>query len=181
MSNRLTYRRQEYEERDIAFLAGLIEGEGSIYIGNFSCNPITKLPYYQTNMQITNTGTKMIEWLQNTFGGLVNKRTKKQHDIRSRKQAYVWTISGEQLTHLCELILPYMLDKRRQVEIMLEMRSTYTKNGAPKGQQGVPNLPIEVREKRQRLMDEMRSLHIRTHSYKNTGHLPRVTISDPQT
>lgn len=181
MSKRLTYIRKEYKDTDIALLAGLIEGEGSIYIGNFSCNPITNLPYYQTNLQITNTDKIMIDWLENTFGGLVNKRTKKQHAANSRKQCYMWTATGERLTHLCELILPYMFGKKRQVEIMLEMRATYTKNGAQKGKQGVSYLPIEVREHRQKLMNEMRSLHVRTHSYKNKGHLPRVTISEKQT
>jgi hypothetical protein len=129
-------------------------------------------------MQVTNTGIKMIEWLEKTFGGLVNKRSARQHPENSRKQAYVWTVSGELLTHLCELMLPYMLDKKRQVEIMLEMRATYTKNGAIKGKQGTQELSIDIRLHRQKLMDEMRSLHIRTHSYKNTGHLPRVTISN---
>lgn len=180
MNKRLTYKIKTYKDTDIALLAGLVEGEGSIYIGNFSCNPLTKLPYYQTNLQITNTDKIMIDWLENTFGGLVNKRTKKQHDDKSRKQAYIWTVTGDRLTHLCNLILPYMFGKRRQVEIMLEMRATYTKNGAKKGTQGIQSLPIEVRHKRQSLMDEMRSLHIRTHSYKNTGHLPRVTMSENQ-
>lgn len=60
---------------------------------------------------------------------------------------------------------------------MLKMRATFTKTGATRGKQGVSVLPIEVRELRQSLMDEMRSLHIRTHSYKNIGHLPRVAVS----
>ena len=85
MSKRLTYVRKEYKESDITMLVGIIEGEGSIYIGNFSCNPKTGLPYYQTNMQVTNTGIKMIEWLEKTFGGLVNKRSARQHPENSRK------------------------------------------------------------------------------------------------
>lgn len=176
MNDRLQYRRKEYKDTDIAYLAGIIDGEGSIYIGNFSCNPITQLPYYQTNMQVTNTDKKLIDWLQEVFGGLVNKRTTNQMPKNSRKQAYTWTATGERLTHLCELIKPYLIVKIRQAEIMLEMRSTYTKNGTPKGRQGVPTLPEEVRIRRQELMNEMRSLHIRTHSYTHKGHLPRVAI-----
>jgi len=175
MNERLQYKRKEYKTTDLAYLAGIIDGEGSIYIGNFSCNPHTKLPYYQTSMQVTNTDEALIRWLQETFGGLVNGKSKENTD-RPRRTAFVWTATGERLTHLCELLMPYLICKKRQAEIMLKMRATFTKNGATKGRQGVPILPEEVRILRQTLMDEMRGLHIRIHSYKNHGHLPRVAM-----
>lgn len=171
------YVRKEYKETDIAYLAGIIDGEGSIYIGNFSCNPKTKTPYYQTNIQVTNTDKPLIDWLQCTFGGLISKRTRKQHAENSRKQAYVWTASGERLTHLCELLLPFLICKRKQAEIMLEMRATFeNKREAIEVDNRIVYLSEDTLVTRQRLMDKMRSLHIRTHSYKNNGHLPRVTI-----
>lgn len=163
-----TYKRIKYKDTDIAYLAGIIDGEGSIYIGNFSCNPNSGASYFQTNMQVTNTDEPLIDWLINTFGGLKNKRSKTQHASNSRKQAYVWTTSGDRLTHLCEIILPYLICKRRQCEIMIEMRKTYTgRQRAKKGQQGLTPLDEELLATRKRLMDEMRSLHIRTWSYKN--------------
>jgi len=173
------YIRKEYKISEIAYLAGIIDGEGSIYIGNFSCHPKTKVPYYQTNIQVTNTDKPLIDWLQYIFGGLVNKRTKKQHASNSRKQAYMWTASGERLTHLCELLLPFLICKRKQAEIMLEIRATFeAKRGTVKGDNRKVYITEDTLITRQRLMDEMRSLHIRTHSYKNHGHLPRVTIPE---
>ena len=59
---------------------------------------------------------------------------------------------------------------------MLRMRATYERPGFEKGKQGIQELEPEVLKLRQELMDEMRGLHIRTHSYKNHGHLPRVTM-----
>lgn len=174
--NRYPYERKEYSVAQLAYLAGIIDGEGSIYIGNFSCNPKTKIPYYQTNIQVTNTDKPLIDWLYNTFGGLISKRTVKQHAANSRKQAYIWTASGERLTHLCELILPYLIVKTRQCEIMLKMRATFTPNHCIKGTQGIQPHHLDVIRLRQSYMDEMRSLHIRTHSYKNKGHLPRVAM-----
>lgn len=164
------YEIKEYSIAEIAYFAGLIDGEGSIYIGNFSNNKITGAKYFQTNMQITNTCEKMIDWLIDVFGGLKSKRTPRQHALNSRLQAYVWTVSGKRLEHLCEIILPYTVSKKRQVEIMLEMRKTYTKTGsgrAEKGKQGIqPNSP-EILSKRDSLMKQMKSLHIRTFSHKN--------------
>lgn len=169
------YTRIEYKDTDIAYLAGIIDGEGSIYIGNFSCNPITQLPYYQTNIQVTNTDTDLIYWLQKTFGGLVNNKTHEK-TARPRKKAYVWTISGERLEHICELILPFSKGtKRKQVEVMIKMRATFRVKTS-RSELGKPRLPNEVRELRQSLMNEMRNLHARTFSYKSHGHLPRVAM-----
>ena len=174
--NRYDYVRKEYTIAQIAYLAGIIDGEGSIYIGNFSKNKKTNVPYYQTNVQVTNTDKPLIDWLYETFGGLVSKRTTRQHASNSRKQAYIWTASGERVTHLCELILPYLIAKKRQCEIMIKMRATFTENHCIKGHQGIQPHSVELMQLRQSLMDEMRSLHIRTHSYKNHGHLPRVAM-----
>jgi len=174
--NRYPYIRKEYTVAQLAYLAGIIDGEGSIYIGNFSCNPKTKIPYYQTNIQVTNTDKPLIDWLHEVFGGLVSKRTIKQHAENSRKQAYMWTASGERVTHLCELILPYLIVKTKQCEIMIKMRATFTQNHCKKGTQGIQPHSADLIALRQSLMDEMRSLHIRTHSYKNHGHLPRVAM-----
>jgi hypothetical protein len=174
--NRYKYERKEYTIAQIAYLAGIIDGEGSIYIGNFSCNPKTKVPYYQTNIQVTNTDKDLIDWLYDIFGGLISKRTAKQHPANSRKQAYIWTCSGDRVTHLCELILPYLIAKKRQCEIMIKMRATFISNHCKAGKQGIIPHSAELVNLRQSYMDEMRSLHIRTHSYKNKGHLPRVTI-----
>ena len=172
MNDFRNYKRISYKATDISYLAGIIDGEGSIYIGNFSCNKTTKLPYYQTNIQVANTDKRLIDWLKETFGGLVNTRTRKQTPINSRKTVYMWTISGDRLTHICEEILPYLICKKRQAEIMLKMRATF--------ETGSPNrLSLETRHLRESLMNEMRSLHIRTHSYKNKGPLPRITIDHP--
>lgn len=159
-----TYVRKHYSAIDLAYLAGIIDGEGSIYIGNFSSNASTGAKYYQTNMEVANTDKALIDWLECTFGGLVNSRTPRQHAANARKQVWIWVASGDRLTHLCECILPYVKIKRRQVEIMLEMRSTYKGAGkgvSIKGFSGVQPHSPELLAHRQRLMDEMRALHIR--------------------
>lgn len=174
--NRYDYVRKDYTVAQIAYLAGIVDGEGSIYIGNFSCNKKTGVPYYQTNIQVTNTDKALIDWLVEIFGGLFSTRTRKQMDNKSRKQVYTWTASGDRVTHLCELILPYLIIKKRQCEIMIQMRATFTPNHCIKGKQGIQTQDPVLVALRQSLMDEMRSLHIRTHSYKNHGHLPRVAM-----
>ena len=65
------YNRKEYTLAQIAYLAGIIDGEGCIYIGNHSCNAETGDKYYQTLLKVTSTDKCLIDWLQQIFGGLV--------------------------------------------------------------------------------------------------------------
>jgi len=165
------YIRKEYTPTEIAYLAGLVDGEGSIYIGNFSCSPKTQEPYFQTNIQITNTSKQLIDWLQSTFGGLVNNRRKQ---LPHHLQCYAWTVSGDRLTHLCELMLPYLTCKKEEAIVMLKMRETFSDKFRAKGWPRT-NSP-ETLALRQQYMNEMRNLHVRTYSHKNHGHLPRVAM-----
>ncbi len=161
------YTRKEYTDVQIAYLAGIIDGEGSIYIGNFSSNPKTGAKYYQTNIEVTNSEKPLLDWLFFTFGGFVNQYTEKQTPKNSRKTYWRWIATGDRLTHICELILPFLTCKRRQCEIMLKMRATYTGNGkglSHKGMSGVQPHSKELLDYRQTLMNEMRSLHCRNYS-----------------
>ena len=164
------YNKKDYTIAQIAYLAGVIDGEGSIYIGNFSCNPKTGAKYYQTNMEVTNSSKELIDFLVNTFGGLVNQYTENQSPKNGRKPYWRWIATGERLNHLCELILPYLTAKTKQCEIMLKMRATYTAQGkgpSCKGKSGVQAHPKELLDYRQSLMDEMQSLHCRNYNNPN--------------
>jgi len=165
-----TYKRKDYTIEQIAYLAGIIDGEGSIYIGNFSCNPRTGAKYFQTNMEVTNSDKSLLDWLLNTFGGRVYKYTEKQTPKCHRKEYYRWIVTGDRLTHLCELLLPYLICKIRQCKIMIEMRKTFNSpenQRSVKGQCGFQVNSKEILDYRQSLMDEIRSLHIRNYSNKN--------------
>ncbi len=157
---------KEYSSEQLAYLAGIIDGEGSIYIGNFSSNPKTGTLHYQTNMEVTNTDRKLIDWLINTFGGRLNEYTAKQTPKNSRRAVFRWIVSGELLTYLCPLILPFLIIKVRQCEIMIKMRATFNGTGAVKGKSGCQPVTEDILEMRKHYFDEMRSLHCRNYQNK---------------
>lgn len=164
------YIRKEYDILKIAYMAGIVDGEGSIYIGNFSCNPNTGDKYYQTNLQVTNTDKGLIDWLYAEFGGLLGKRSEKLCLKYGTKPVYIWTVSGDLLTHVCELIQPFLIAKKRQCEIMIRMRATYQHQGkgqSIKGKQGAQPNTKELLDLRQSYMEEMQSLHCRSFKRKN--------------
>jgi hypothetical protein len=160
------YKPKEYTIAQVAYLAGIIDGEGSIYIGNFSSNPKTGTLHYQTNMEVTNTDKGLIDWLISNFGGRMNLYTAKQTPKNSRKAVYRWIASGELLTHLCHLLLPYIVIKKRQCEIMIKMRETFEWTKVTKGKYGVQPVPEDILKLRKSFFDEMRSLHCRNYTSK---------------
>ena len=81
----------------------------------------------------------------------------------SRKQVYRWQATSHRLLHICEIILPYLVIKKRQAEIMIEIRKTFNDEHNIKGRQHVQNLPKGILEIRQQLMNELKLLHTRTH------------------
>lgn len=167
--NRYNYDRKDYTIAQVAYLAGIIDGEGSIYIGNFSSNPKTGSKYYQTNIEITNTDKNLMDWIVNTFGGRLNTYTAKQLPKNSRRTVYRWIATGERVTHLAEILLPYLIAKKRQCEIMIKMRETYKPiTGVIRGVQGIQILDGDLLALRQSYFDEMRSLHCRNYDNKKT-------------
>ena len=165
--NRYAYERKEYTVAQIAYMAGIIDGEGSIYIGNFSSNPKTGTKYYQTNIEITNTDKNLMDWISSTFGGRLNTYTAKQTPKNSRRTVYRWIATGERVTHLVEVLFPYLIAKKRQAEIMIKMRETYKPiQGVQRGIQGIQILDEKLLTIRQSYFDEMRSLHCRNYNNK---------------
>lgn len=165
--NRYQYNRKEYSVAEMAYMAGIIDGEGSIYIGNFSSNPKTGNKYYQTNIEVTNTDKNLIDWISNTFGGRINIYTAKQTPKNSRRTVYRWIATGERVTHLAEILLPYLIAKKKQCQIMIAMRATYVPNvGVQKGRQGIHAHNPELLALRQSYFEEMRSLHCRNYDNK---------------
>lgn len=155
------YIKRFYKDTEIAYLAGIIDGEGSLTIGNYSANKKTGVLHYQTVLNINNTDKDLIDWIFATFGGNICHYSAKQTPKNSRKEVWRYIATGDRLTHICELILPYVICKRKQVEIMLKMRSTYKSHTSIGGKQGTQALSQDIIDFRQKCFVEIRSLHVR--------------------
>jgi hypothetical protein len=159
MSRRCDYIRKDFTVAQLAYMAGIMDGEGTFYIGNYSGNRKNGDKHYQTVIAICSTDQCLIDWLFNTFGGSIRQYTPNQMAKNARKQVYRWQATSNRLFHICEEILPYLVIKKRQCEIMIEIRKTYNDLHNIKGRQHVQNLPKGILELRQTLMNELRILH----------------------
>lgn len=161
MSRRCDYIRKEYAATQAAYMAGIMDGEGTFYIGNYSGNRKNGDKHFQTIIIVSSTDKCLIDWLYETFGGSKSQYTPNQMAKNCRKQVYKWYAQSNRMLHICEVILPYMVIKKRQCEIMIEIRKTFNDLHNIKGRQHIQNLPPGILELRQSLMDELRSLHTR--------------------
>jgi len=167
--NRYTYERKEYSIAQMAYLAGIIDGEGSIYIGNFSSNPKTGSKYYQTNIEVTNSDKSLMDWISEVFGGRITTYAASQMPKNARRTYYRWIATGERVTHLVEILLPYLIAKKNQAEIMIKMRATYKPNyGVEKGVQGIAVLEKDLLDLRQSYFEQIRALHCRNYNNPKT-------------
>lgn len=108
-------------EKQIIYLAGIMDGEGTFYIGQEKRNP----KGFNSRILVVNTDSRLINWLHKTFGGLVYERTSAKNPHWKIK--YEWITQKIQILPICEAILPYLICKKEQAEIMIQFRKTFDK------------------------------------------------------
>ena len=160
------YIKSEYSVAQIAYLAGLIDGEGTLFIGNYGKkDKIRGTGFFQTVIGVTTTDKCLVDWLYTNFTGWKSEYTPKQRAKNCKGPVYSWKCTSDLLTHLCELMLPYLVIKKDQAKILLEMRKTYFSSEYQLGKQGVQPLSDEIIERRLFLMDQLKKLHCRNHTF----------------
>jgi hypothetical protein len=157
------------KETDAAYLAGFIDGEGSIGLRT-SHSKDNRTPSYVPRLRITNTNYEVLKWVEVTTGmGMVRKV---KPASTSNYQAYEWYVSGSKMKWLLEELIPHLKIKRYQAEIVLEFLKTVqpSENG---GFKKLPSNVIEIRNHLRLKLDEQRNVGlIRTKVVCGTHNLP---------
>jgi len=102
------------EKEKLAYLAGLIDGEGTI----------TLLPtypdrgIYATYLIVSNSNENLINWLIKNFGGVVKEVNQKNSKLHSTKKCFNWILRTKKAAELIEKCYPYL------IEVILEYRKT---------------------------------------------------------
>ena len=108
---------------DLAYIAGLVDGEGSIYT-SYQPSRVQELPRYNVGIAIQMADKEPLAFLQSLFGGRIILRKKMSEN---RKPLYYWRLTNFQAQPLLEAIKPYLLVKRAQAEIALRMLNAHKK------------------------------------------------------
>lgn len=100
-------------QTDAAWAAGFIDGEGYIGITR-EYNPKYQKTYYKVTLMVGQVHLLPIEKLQLMFGGKVSHRDNKHQGF------WTWRVSGENAYSAIRYILPYLVAKKRQAELLLQ-------------------------------------------------------------
>ena len=97
-------------ETEWAYTAGIIDGEG--------CLSITFREYpskWELSVSVGGTDKRLLIWLSDRFGGAITpmKRT------GNRQPAYLWRVPKRQLQSMLNGVMPYLVVKREQAEVLL--------------------------------------------------------------
>ena len=101
-------------DTDAAYLAGLIDGEGCLYV-----KPLTAFPrlYHFGGLSVTNTHLATLTWLKERFGGNIRIKARTGNQIPCGE----WSIHGaDAIRSLLKRLLPYLRIKKEQAVLLLE-------------------------------------------------------------
>ena len=117
-------------QSDIAYIAGLFDGEGSIYFARrIEKKKKHKGKGYRTSMsqrismEITMTDESVVRWVHEVLGvGTLNKKPRKglRKDGTKYLMQYKWRCTFRQAYYVCCLIWPYAHTKLPKINQILE-------------------------------------------------------------
>ena len=121
-------------EADVAYIAGLFDGEGSIY---FAKRPEKKKKHtgkgYRTSMsqrismEITMTDESVVRWVHEVLGcGTVVRKPRKglRKDGTKYLMQYKWRCTFRDAYYVCCLLFPYAHTKLEKIQQIIEHYST---------------------------------------------------------
>ena len=146
----------------IAYFAGLIDGEGSIGISNNGKSTIyPDKKYKRVSVRVAMVGAKeVLEEGQKRWGGYVVKR--KRHNINPNWSDFnEWILQHGDAEKLLKAIKPFLKIKKRQAEICIRYRLLQTRKKLSDGAGGTPFITEAEAVIRDELEKELVSLHLK--------------------
>jgi len=135
---------REISDIDAAWFACLIDGEGSCSIARRSARKHQKSDNHWPVLEAANTDRRLLEKAQKIAGGWINKIT----DKRGFRPCYKWTLAGKALGPVLRAVIPYLIIKREQAEILLALRDEQA--GSHPGVNGLARKTVARRERMRR-------------------------------
>ena len=111
-----------------AYLAGYIDGDGCFYIDTVKAKTGPNPFNYRTILKFASVDIEIMNWLHDFLGiHFWEKVVSKKRQHLNRRMVYEANLTGDALDKLLPKIFPYLRIKKRHCEIMMKMRTTYSK------------------------------------------------------
>lgn len=105
-----------------SYLAGIIDGEGSISIEiqSQSVRHNRKVDYYSLRLKVINTNMPLLNWIYENFGGKISPRKL----VPGRRPCYTWDLCSHKAAQVLQDCAPYMIVKKNHAEVFLQFAAT---------------------------------------------------------
>lgn len=137
-------RGTEVDPVDLAYAAGIIDGEGTIGITEYAVRKDRKSPQFRCYVSMAMTDPTLPMWFAQSFGG-----TAHGYDARQPQQKGFtrWAVQNRKAADVCALLLPYLRLKKQQAHLLVNFyadpRLDFTRHGG-RGPQ-ISEVEIEAR------------------------------------
>lgn len=115
---------------DLAYAAGIMDGEGYIGITEYAIGGGRKSPQFRCRVTVCMCDSEVPEWLAATFGGTVHVYEGRKPGQRAQSH---WVLQNRRAAEFCALVAPYMRTKHRQAELLsafyVDWRFDFTRRG----------------------------------------------------
>ncbi len=108
------------KKTDLAYVAGIVDGEGCIGIQSFKSKGHRGGLRYEMYVAVSNTNEWLIQWLKFSFGGSFCLLSRSG---LNNKDCWSWRIQTRQAANFLRLIQPYLRLKAPQAELALSFQS----------------------------------------------------------
>ena len=106
---------------EVAYLAGIVDGEGCISINKAKPRGRSKNPCHVLRITIANTNRDLINWLAIKMGGCSRKSSRAKYPA-NWKDSWQWHIEGFPAMELLCLVEPHLIIKKAQAIIAIEFQ-----------------------------------------------------------
>ena len=115
------------KDADIAYVAGIVDGEGSFHIRHVTKDRGKDVNWFKYRLTIVMASKAILDKCQQVMNcGTINSihRMTKNGKVVWRYQA-----CASQVADACHLLMPFLIDKREQAQIIIELSSTMNSYG----------------------------------------------------
>lgn len=114
------------EAQHFSWLAGLVDGEGSFTMRIVRKDRARSVHWTKYRLAIAMTSKSACERCREITGFGTVLSVKRP---LGRKPVWLWSVCGKQCGSICRLLLPYLVIKREQAELLIQLSSTMNKYG----------------------------------------------------
>ena len=137
----------------LCYLAGIIDGEGSIMLWMNKGDPKIR-GQFNLRVNVSTTDKCLMDWLKENFQGTVYEINAPSRKANPHwKKQYIWQVNRPQILDLLKNINEFLIIKKERCQIAIEFRETFSKRER--------NLTDETFNIRLKLYEKMKHLNTR--------------------